>query len=154
MIQVWRVCARQHARRAFAGEGARLYGGRWNLPGVAMVYTAATLSLAALELFINLDPDNPPPDLVSIEATILDDIPIESVSIDQLPSRWRDYPGPDRLQEMGAAWLEGARTAVLSVPSAVIPGERNLLLNPAHPRFSRIQFGRPRPFGFDPRMWK
>jgi RES domain-containing protein len=119
-----------------------------------MVYTAATLSLAALELFINLDPDNPPPDLVSIEATILDDIPIESVSIDQLPSRWRDYPGPDRLQEMGAAWLEGARTAVLSVPSAVIPGERNLLLNPAHPRFSRIQFGRPRPFGFDPRMWK
>ena len=154
MIEVWRICARRHARRAFAGEGARLYGGRWNSPGVAVVYTAATLSLAALELFVSLDPDNLPPDLVSIGATIPDNISMEFVSTERLPSGWREYPAPERLQKIGAAWVEKVRTAVLSVPSAVITGERNYLLNPAHPRHSRIQVGRPQPFRFDPRMWK
>ena len=154
MIEVWRICARRHARGAFTGEGGRLYGGRWNPPGVAVVYTAATLSLAALELFVNLDPDNLPPDLVSIGATIPDDVPMESVSVDRLPSRWREYPAPERLQEIGAVWAAKARTAVLSVPSAVIPRERNFLLNPAHPRFSGIQVGRSQRFRFDPRMAK
>ena len=119
-----------------------------------MVYTAATLSLAALELFVNLEPDNLPPDLVSMAASIPDDVSMEAVSTDQLPRRWRQYPAPESMQEIGADWVAQATTAVLSVPSAVIPHERNYLLNPEHPQFSRIEIHRPEPFRFDPRMWK
>ena len=154
MIEVWRICVRRRAKAAFSGEGARLYGGRWNPPGVAVVYAAATLSLAALELFVNLDPDNLPPNLVSIAASIPDEISTEAVSIERLPKRWREYPAPESLQEIGPAWAANTRTAVLSVPSAVIPHESNYLLNPKHPQFPRIEAHRPTPFRFDARMWK
>lgn len=154
MSEVWRICARSHARRAFSGEGARLYGGRWNPPGIAVVYTASNLSLATLELFVNLDPDNLPPNLVSIAATMPAGIAMEIIPVDRLPRRWREYPAPESLQRIGANWISNAKTAVLAVPSAVIPLERNFLLNPAHPHFSRIKVHRAQAFRFDPRMWK
>ena len=152
MIEVWRICSRRHARDAFSGSGARLYGGRWNPPGVALVYTAGSLSLAALELFVHLDPADLPPDLVAISATIPDGVAVETIAMDSLPPRWREYPAPPATQEIGKQWASRGETAVLSVPSAVIPQERNLLLNPAHPRFSRVQVHRPERFRLDPRM--
>ena len=154
MIQVWRICARRHAKRAFSGEGARLYGGRWNPSGVAVVYTASTLSLAVLESFVNLEPSDMPPDLVSLSATIPSGVKVEVLSAERLPSKWRRYPAPEALQEIGAAWAAKRRTAVLAVPSAVVPHESNYLLNPEHPQFARIQVGQPEAFHFDPRMWK
>ena len=154
MTEVWRVCARQFASPGLTGEGTRLYGGRWNPPGVAIAYTAATQSLAALELFVNVDPDNLPRDLVSIAASIPDNVRIDVLSENRLPGNWRDYPAPDSLQVIGATWAAEARSAVLAVPSAVIPRERNYLLNPRHSEFPRIMAGAPEPFHFDPRMWK
>lgn len=154
MIEVWRICARRHARRAFSGDGARLHGGRWNPPGIALVYTAGSLSLATLELFVHLDPGNLPSDLVAISATIPDGVDLETISMDRLPPRWREYPAPETLQQIGERWAEQGRAAVLSVPSAVIPQERNFLLNPAHAQFSRIEAQVPQRFRFDPRMGK
>jgi RES domain-containing protein len=154
LIRVWRICARRLARHAFRGEGARLHGGRWNPPGIAVVYTASTLSLAALELFVNLDPRDAPAGIVAIPADIPASVRIESVDRALLPRRWRSYPAPDALQAMGAAWIARGETAVLSVPSAVIPEERNYLLNPAHRHFHLIRIGRPQAFQFDTRMWQ
>ena len=154
MIRVWRICARKFAKTAFSGDGARLYGGRWNPSGTAVVYTASALSLAALELFVNLDPEEIPSGLVAIEATIPDDVPIHTIEAASLPRHWRRYPAPVALQSIGADWIAAAHTAVLSVPSTVIPEERNYLLNPAHPDFHRLKIGPPAPFHFDPRMWK
>ena len=118
-----------------------------------MVYAAPSLSLAALELFANLDPDILLPDLVSMAAMIPEGVRIEDVALGELPINWRDYPALEALEVVGANWIAEACSAVLSVPSAVIPHERNYILNPEHPGFSGIEVRKPRPFRFDPRMW-
>lgn len=146
------MCRRPYA--AFDGAGARQAGGRWNHRGVAVVYTSATLSLAALEYYVHLDPVDSPTDLVAIPADIPDTVARSEIGTDSLPPSWRDYPAPDDLAELGTAWVRAGSTAVLVVPSALVPRERNLLLNPAHPDFRRVRLGAPEPFSFDPRMWK
>jgi len=151
---VWRICSRRHIAQAYDGEGARIFGGRWNHPGTRVVYTAATVSLAALELFVNLDPDVCPDDLVAIPAEIPRAVKVMRVELSDLPGGWRRYPTPVQLQDIGSAWVADRATAVLAVPSAVVPQERNYLINPAHPDFRRIRIGKPEPFRFDIRMWK
>ena len=153
-MRVWRLCSRKHAATAFDGEGARRYGGRWNPPGVAVVYTAGTLSLAALELLVNLGSPGDAGDLVAVPAEVPDTLAIEVVQVIDLPRAWRDYPAPAALPALGARWVQEARSVVLSVPSVVIPGERNFVLNPAHPRFKGVRPGKPERFAFDPRVWK
>jgi RES domain-containing protein len=151
-VRVWRVCSRRH--RAFDGEGARLYGGRWNHHGARVVYTSGSLSLAALEYFVNLDPDLMPPGLVAVSADIPDGVRVQQIRVRDLPRNWRDAPAPEALRDLGTTWVSRGASAVLAVPSAVIPEDRNYLLNPAHPDFRRIRIGGPEPFRFDPRMWK
>jgi RES domain-containing protein len=151
-VQVWRICSRQHQR--FDGEGARRFGGRWNHVGTSVVYTSGSLSLAALELFVHLDIDVIPPNLVAIRAEVPDSLTIETVKIASLPKNWRGYPAPEAVKDIGTTWAAKDSTAILAVPSAVIPEERNYLLNPTHADFKRIRVRRPVPFRFDPRMWK
>lgn len=151
-MKVWRLCKKGHA--AFDGEGARLAGGRWNRKGTAMIYTSATLSLAAQELFVHLSADDAPNDLVAVPADIPDDISVTSLGEGDLPGQWRRFPAPETLAEIGTKWVQTMESAVLGVPSAVIPQESNFLLNPAHPDFSKIKIGSPAPFTFDPRMWR
>jgi RES domain-containing protein len=112
------------------------------------------LSLAALELFVHVDVDIVPPDLVAIPADLPDRMSSDTVKIESLPRDWRRYPAPEALQDIGTAWAAKGSAAVLAVPSAVIPEERNYLLNPAHRDFKLIRLGRPLPFDFDPRTWK
>jgi RES domain-containing protein len=119
-----------------------------------VVYASATLSLAALEYFVNVQVAVAPDDLVSIAADIPDDLHFSTVAIRNLPRDWRRYPAPESLAELGTAWAMRRREAVLSVPSAVVPPERNFLINPAHPAFRRIRIGPPQPFSLDPRLWK
>jgi RES domain-containing protein len=151
-VRVWRLCQRRYA--ALDGEGARLYGGRWNRPGVRAVYAPSTVSLAALELFVRLEREEQPRSLVVIPIDIPSEVRIASVEPAELPPGWRKAPGPEALQELGTRWASGLATAVLGVPSVIVPSERNYLLNPLHGDFSRIVAGRPEPFEFDPRMWK
>jgi len=149
-MRVWRICKKAHA--AFDGEGARLAGGRWNRRGTPVVYTSETLSLAALELIVHADPSLLPGDLVAISADVPDALRTETVSEKDLPRAWRRHPAPEELAELGSAWARSRRTAVLSVPSAVVPRERNLLLNPAHPDFGKVRVGAPELFSLDPRL--
>jgi RES domain-containing protein len=151
-VQVWRVCSRKYRR--FDGEGARLYGGRWNHAGTAIVYTSASLALAALELFVHVDIDLIPTDLVAVSTDIPDSVVVDNVKIENLPKNWRRYPAPDALKDIGTTWAAKGSTALLAVPSAIIPEERNYLLNPAHRDCKRIRVRKPIPFHFDPRMWK
>jgi RES domain-containing protein len=151
-MRVWRITRASHAH--FDGEGARRYGSRWTPRGVPVVFTSATLSLAALERFVHTDADLELLDLISIPVDITDDLAIESVDVQQLPDDWRAFPPPSRLSVLGERWSHASRTAVLSVPSVVIPHERNFILNPRHRDFSRLIVGRREAFVFDPRMWK
>ena len=151
-MRVWRLCRKRHA--AFDGEGARLAGGRWNRRGTPVVYCSATLSLAVLEYFVNLPGGLAPPDLVSIAADVPDALSSESLEAGALPRNWRRYPAPEALAELGTRWVREGKTAVLAVPSVVVPQERNYLLNPAHADFKRVLVGKPNPFSLDLRMWK
>ena len=150
-ITCWRLTKRKHASAAFTGEGARLYGGRWNSPGVPMVYTAETQSLAALELLVHLDAPALLERYVLIEVQIDDSLALR-LDLKDWPRDWRQSPPPARLREIGDAWVEAQKSAALRVPSALVPAEGNFLLNPRHPDFARLRIGDPLPFHYDPRI--
>lgn len=152
MIIAYRIAKARHRRRAFSGEGARLAGGRWDLPGQRAVYASGSLALAAMETFVHLGEDGLAIRFVYFRIEIADDIAIERCRTP--PSRWRAEPPSESSMAYGSAWLARGATAVLEVPSAIVPPERNYLLNPLHPDSRRLRIGRPRPFFFDARLWK
>ena len=152
-MRFWRICRQRYAGEAASGEGARRYGGRWNSRGVAMVYASTSLALAAIETFVNLEPNLQPSDYVSIAGEIPQGLPIGRLEPATLPSDWRRM-GNEHLRRLGDAWVAKAETVALRVPSAVILGEWNVLLSPAHPQFSRIKLEAAQPFEFDPRMFR
>jgi RES domain-containing protein len=151
-MRVWRLTSARYADSAFDGEGSRLFGGRWNYEGVAVVYTAEHLSLAILEQLVHAGAHRKLAAQVVITADIPDDVSVEALSPDDLPKGWRTVSGHDGLRTIGREWVERAGSAVLSVPSAVVPRERNIVLNPRHADFERIEIGSPDPFDFDPRL--
>ena len=151
-MRVWRVVPA--GQRAFNGEGTRRFGSRWVPKGLAAVYTSATLSLAALELFVHTDADLIPVDLMAIPADLPDDALVHELALPDLPADWREIPAPEQLQELGRSWIARGTAPILSVPSVVVPTERNYVLNPVHEVFKRIRVGEAHDFSFDPRMWK
>jgi RES domain-containing protein len=156
-MKVWRICREKYAASALTGEGARLAGGRWNSVGVSMVYTSWCLSLAVLEVFVNLDPGNQPRDLVwlAIEAPMEEQWNCrgEKDFISSLPQHWREHDDPET-QRFGDDWIRSGRSAGLVVPSVLIEGEWNVLLNPAHPDAKKIRVVEMKPFGLDQRMFR
>ncbi len=150
MRTVWRLVTARFADSAFSGEGARRYGGRWNRKGVPLVYTAGSQSLAMLEMLVQDQPLRAR--YVMIPAQIPSEVAIERVGLDRLPSNWRDLAALEELRAIGAAWATGLATAVLAVPSAVIPAETNYLLNPRHPAFAGIVIGAPQEVVTDLRL--
>lgn len=152
MPAAYRVVKARHARTAFTGEGARLAGGRWNRPGEAVVYTSASLALAAIETFIHLGEAGLHIRFVYFRVEIPEEAPMQRCR--RPPPGWRAEPPGAPSVRYGSRWVRAARTAVLEVPSVIIPSEKNYLLNPRHPDFARLRIGRPAPFVFDPRMWK
>ncbi len=153
MIRAWRLVKSRFAPGAFDGEGARRQAGRWNSEGTAIVYTASTLSLAALELLAHADVEDMPAEYTAIAVDIPDSVRVETVEARALPTHWRRAaPYPRECQARGDAWVASRRTAVLTVPSVVVPMERNYLLSPAHPDFRKLVIGKPLKFSFDERL--
>ncbi len=150
-VLVWRLCAAKYLVHAFDGEGARLNGGRWSQLGVPLSYCAESRALAVVEVLANVD-----------EPTRLTHIPwvlvpaVIPAALIEKPSRypdaWRNYPHDPATQEFGTRWATELRSAALRVPSAVVPGEFNYLLNAKHPDFRQVQIGNPEPFTFDGRL--
>lgn len=117
-----------------------------------MVYTSGTLSLALLELLVHASEEDVPGDLASRPAEIPDTLPVERIAATALPRGWRGMPAPPALAAIGEAWVRRAETAVLAVPSAIVPEETNYLLNPRHPGFRRLRIGPVSPFVVDVRL--
>lgn len=115
------------------------------------MYTAESLSLAVLEFCVHLNPQDLP-DLLAIGAEVPDRVRVRRLEQAALPLDWRRTPAPTSLADLGTAWLRQGATAVLAVPSAIVPRETNYLLNPAHPDFARVRIGQPEPFSLDPRI--
>lgn len=146
---VWRLCRAGHA--ALDGEGAFLYGGRWNSPGTRLVYTSRPLSLAILEIFVHTGPDLMPDGFVKLEISIPEDVRREARTASDLPARWT-HSASRSTQSVGDRWAADGRSAVLSVPSAVVPEEENVLINPRHADAGRIAVLSQSPLRLDPRL--
>ena len=150
MLEAWRMVKEKHVATAFSGEGAAKTGGRWNSRGVGVVYASATRSLAALETLLHL---NPPMmfdyKIIRVE---FDESLVGRLKLAALPSDWKAEPPPLSTRRLGDEWARALRSAILAVPSVIIPEERNYLLNPAHPDFRKIAIGPPAGFAFDPRL--
>ena len=152
MIPAYRLCKTKFLASAFSGDGARIHGGRWNSPGLAMVYTSSSLSLATLEVLVHLEDPDAFARLFSWIALEIPDDSVERLNPSILPADWSADEVNSASQATGDAWLRSLRTAVLAVPSVVTPGERNYLLNPTHPRFSEIRIVGTQSFRPDPRL--
>lgn len=150
MPTVWRITTARFATAAFSGEGARLYGGRWNPKGHAVIYTAESQSLALLEMLVQDEPLRAR--YVLIPAQLPADLAISQIEASALPADWRTLGARDALQAIGRTWLQDGTSAVLAVPSAVVPAEHNYLLNPRHPDFTRIVIGAPKALDVDMRL--
>jgi RES domain-containing protein len=156
-MRIWRICRQPFADEAFSGEGARRFGGRWNSRGVPMVSSSSSLSLAAIELFVHLEPGQAPSDLVYISAILPAGEPARTLQADQLPASWWTddiSEGPGSTRDLGDTWMRDRSSLAVMVPSVPIRAEWNVLINPLHPRINELQIEDFQPFIFDARMFQ
>ena len=145
---VYRITKAMYADRLVASGGAA----RWNNRGQFVIYTAATRALACLENVVHRSGEGLLDTFRVMVIEIAEDLIMETILPDTLPSGWFDFQHYDTCQRIGGEWLRNGRSAVLKVPSAIIANEWNYLLNPAHPDFARTTLLHTEPFAFDPRI--
>lgn len=153
MIRAWRLIKAKHADDAFAGEGARRGGGRWNSKGVRIVYAAGLLSLATLEVMVHIPFYRALKNYVCIPIDF-DPSLLQSITTEDLPDNWTADPIPQSVRDLGDQWVQNQQSVILKVPSAIIPVEHNYLINPSHPDFEKIVIHPLQKFAFDPRLLK
>jgi len=149
VIRVYRLCKTRWATTAFSGEGAVRYSGRWHQSGTPIIYTAQSRALAALEILVHMEIRHAPKKFVMIPADVPDSL---VTTLAEPPKGWDLLPAGDIQRKIGTDWAQSNASVGLLVPSVVVRGEHNLLLNPLHPKFSRVKVGTPEPFAFDPRL--
>jgi RES domain-containing protein len=147
VTNVYRLLRRERERDALSGEGARRYGGRWNPPGTAVVYASESRALAVLETFVHLTLEARAMRFVLMTLELPGRAKLDRHA-DERPPR-----GVGPSQELGRAWLDGGGTLALVVPSAIVPQEKNYVLNVTHPQFAGVRVASTEPFSFDERLW-
>jgi RES domain-containing protein len=151
-VTVYRLVKVRYQDQIFSGLGGLYAHGRWTPRGQPVVYTSGSVSLAVLEYTVNYRRRGWVPASVLGRAKIPDSVVIEAVRPGDLPAKWFAATPPALLQDIGEDWLERGATAILKVPSAVVPEEWNYLLNPQHADFTQIVVPQPEPFSFDRRL--
>lgn len=154
---VWRLAPARHVRR-LDGAGNRDAGARWNSGrGRGVVYTSPSVAICVLETWVHFGPQlrmRLPANFMLAKIQVPDDAGLLEIGADEVPSD-ADRPRPDGrtwYQQRGDAWLEQGEALVLLAPSAVVPQERNAMLDPQHPRMADVRIVTCEPFRFDPRL--
>ena len=151
-MQVWRVVKTRHAATAFDGEGARLYGARWNSRGTRVAYASNSSALAVLEVVVHLSGGGGSPVGYSLISATVPDAMIEDLDPTLLPKNWNVSPIPPSVQLLGDQWVASGRSLALRVPSVIVEGGFNLLINPEHKGFARVSVQSVSAYAFDPRL--
>lgn len=155
-VSLWRIAtdAREYEAHDLSGKGAEKTGGRWNRPGRAVVYTATTVSLACLETVVHLNADDLPLNRFLVRIEVPDDVwgAQQTLAVAGLPVGWSAIPEGKVSLDIGDRWLRGSASALLAVPSVIVPEEFNVLINPAHPQAARIAATKVRPWFYDSRL--
>ena len=149
---VYRLTKSKYAND-LSGKGAELAGGRWNSKGVALVYTGESRALCTAELAVHIPLGILPDNYVLVGINIPEDCVISKINKDDLDPDWKLYPHPDSTQNIGDHFVSENRYLVLKVPSAVVPGDYNWLINPAHKDAHNIKIIETVPFEFDERLF-
>jgi RES domain-containing protein len=156
-MRTWRVTRRPYAVNPLSscikplrGEGAARAGNRWNSKGVRIAYTSTSRALAILELLVHVTRETIPTDLVLIPIDVPDSLITE---VTELPEGWNEYPFCAATRDLGDRWARDLTSAAVLVPSAVLRAEKNLLINPAHPEFRRVEIHAPEEHALDPRLF-
>lgn len=151
-MRIFRI-AKQQYLTDLSGEGARLYGGRWNKRGSKMVYFSESLSLCVLEILVHLDFKYLNNDFGYIAIDLPEDS-VETITTKQLSPNWRVNPPQLYTQDFGTKWLNSNKTLALKVPSAVLPLQSNILINPNHELLTSLKIVKKGKLNLDSRMFK
>ncbi len=151
MPTIWRLVKTKYSQHPFDGEGARLHGGRWSSPGMVVAYGSESAALAVLEVLVHVQSATTLRAFSLATAEVPDDV-VEVLEPKLLPGSWKRSPPTADCQAVGDAWVRSGRSAVLCVPSVILDGSSNYLLNPGHPAFALITVWPSRPFDFDERL--
>lgn|SRR5690554_869914 len=152
-MKVYRLSRKKYADK-LSGKGAALSANRWNSKGIEMIYTAESRALAMAEVIVHLSLDLLPKDFVLLEITIPDTISLKTIQTKTLSENWSRFPYHRTTQLIGDNFIKENKYAVLKVPSAVVIGDFNFLINPFHSEFETIKITSKQPFLFDQRLIK
>jgi RES domain-containing protein len=150
-LQLWRIVTGPHM--IWSGEGARLFGQRWNPPGLPAIYTGTSFAACLVEILVHANRKSPPSVARFVEAVVPDDVTREVFDPTLFPD-WDDPYDTSITQAFGRSWLEERRSALLFVPSVVTAGrDMNVVVNPDHPDATRIAVGPETPVALDRRLF-
>lgn len=150
-MQAFRIAKTRYIND-LTGTGSRIYGGRWNHPGVNMLYTSENRALATVEYLVHASAGLMPLNLSIATIHIPDALISSEILVTQLPDNWRHHPAPSPLADLGTNWVQSNATPLLRVPSAVVEHENNILINPTHPDMKQISIIDIQPYTFDVRL--
>jgi|SRR3569623_1380230 len=150
-MRIYRITSAAFARECLSGVGAALYGGRWNSKGTRLAYAAWSRSAAILEMLVHVgDRRNVPTDRVIVPL----DVPDDGVdTLEVRPRGWDKLPYSPGVQRAGDTWARAGRQLALRVPSAIVPGEWNILINPLHARIGEVQVSKAEALVLDARLF-
>ncbi len=149
---VYRLSKEQY-KNDLSGKGAEKAGGRWNSKGSAMLYTSASRALCTAEVAVHTPLGVVPKDYHLVTIEFPDSVPIHTLELNDLPADWKSFPHLHATQEIGDQFIAKGQFVVMKVPSAVIHGDYNYLINPLHALFPQIKIVTTEPFGFDERLF-
>ena len=147
----WRIVRPDYVAKPLSGVGAARLGSRWNSVGIEIVYASPSRALAVLEMLVHVARNNSARDAVFIPIEVPDNL---IAGLPDPPEGWNDFPYRTASRTISDRWIEQASSLAMFVPSAILPAERNILINPGHADFSHIRVGEPERHAFDPRLFR
>lgn len=152
MLQFYRLSRKKYASE-LSGVGASKSGNRWNSKGTEIIYCANSRALAMAEVSVHLSLITLPKDFVMLEINIPKSIAIQNLNNKDLPEIWNDFPHTNTTQKIGDSFIYSNKKCALKVPSAVVKGDFNYLINPHHKDFKKIKIVNFYKFPFDRRLF-
>ena len=152
-MEVFRLGRKKHSLE-LSGKGASICGGRWNSKGTEIIYTAQSRALAMAEVVVHLSLSALPNDFMMIRIEVPKNVAVKELDFKQLQNDWNIFPQSFTTQILGDEFIKENQFCVLKVPSAVVKGDFNYLINPYHPDFKKIKIIDCDEFPFDKRIFK
>lgn len=156
MLTIWRLEKERYMETAFRGKGSLEVSGRWHHKGTQVAYASEHPGVAVLEKLVWLGSYEMAraSEYVLVPLQVDSSEHLEILEQSDLPANWDAFPHPETTRDLGTRWFEEERSAVLAVPSAILPLARNYLINPFHPDAHELEWGEPVPFSWDARLFQ